>query len=140
MITSKQIALIHVAKNRTGMTEPEYRDMLSGFGVESSRQLTAGTFERVMEHFKRIGFTVQGAGNRGWKAAPTGQPLSSRDRMRAKVRAILRDMHLTDSYADAIAKNSCGVDSWLWLKDEDLYKLIGKLTYHQRRHPERRHG
>lgn len=38
------------------MTEDEYRAMLSGFGVESSRLLTQGKFERVMRHFEKIGF------------------------------------------------------------------------------------
>lgn len=53
------IALIHVAKAKIGMTEPEYRDLLGAFGCESSKQLTAAKFEAVMKHFYNMGFPQQ---------------------------------------------------------------------------------
>ncbi len=56
-VTRGQLALIHVAKSKTGMTEDEYRDMLGGFGVKSSKALSPGRFEEVMEHFYKLGFT-----------------------------------------------------------------------------------
>jgi phage gp16-like protein len=142
MITKRQIALIHVAKTRIGMTEDEYRAMLSGFGVESSTQLTQGKFERVVEYLEKLGFTVQRPrfrGKTGKRAnGSAGQLLSSRDRLRGKVRAILRDLRLTDAYADAIARNRFGVDAWWWLTADELYKLTAMLTYHQRRKMETR--
>jgi phage gp16-like protein len=130
MLTNRQKALIHVAKSKIGMTDPEYRALLSGFGVESSTQLTQGQFDRVMRQFAAIGFKAT-------RAAPP-KIKTSRERLRAKVSAILRDLHLTDSYADAIASSRFGVDVWRWLQTDDLYRLVAMLAYHQRRHPESR--
>lgn len=39
MITPKQICLIHTLKNKVKMTEEEYRDVLSKYGVKSSKEL-----------------------------------------------------------------------------------------------------
>lgn len=131
MITNRQKALIHVAKSRTGMTEDEYRAMLSGFGVTSSTQLSQEKFKQVKAHFIKMGF-------KPLPQAPATKPASSRELLRGKVRAILTDLHLTDSYADAIAKSRFNVSAWTWLKADELLKLVAMLTYHQRRHPERR--
>ncbi|MBI5580810.1 MAG: regulatory protein GemA [Deltaproteobacteria bacterium] len=129
MITYRQIKLIHVARRKTGMTEDEYRAMLAGFGVKSSRQLSQIRFEQVMKHFAKLGFKrSRGNGKR---------PAGSRERLRGKVAAILSDLRLTDAYADAIAKSRFNVDAWTWLEAGELCKLTAMLTYHQRRHPER---
>lgn len=135
MITNRQKALIHVAKQRIGMSEDEYRAMLSGFGARSSTELDQARFEAVMAHFKKCGFRSRVR----QPAAPARRPATSRELLRRKVRAILRDMGLTDSYADAIARSRFGVDAWGWLKADELLSLVAMLTYHQRRHPERRH-
>jgi phage gp16-like protein len=141
VITNRQIALIHVAKSRIGMSDSEYRAMLSGYGVQSSKQLRQGQFDTVMKHFAVMGFSSNlKSKNNPAVAGQKSKPLASRDRLRAKISAILRDLQLTDSYADAIAKTRFEVDTWRWLKTDDLYKLTAMLSYHQQRHPERRHG
>jgi phage gp16-like protein len=137
MLSNRQLALIHVAKTRIGMADPEYRALLSGFGVESSKQLRQGQFDSVMKQFAKLGFASTRP-TRKRNTRDQHDQRSSRERLRAKVSAILRDLQLTDSYADAIAKNRFGTDAWRWLKTDDLYKLTAMLAYHQQRHPERR--
>lgn len=56
MITSKQeayrkdlIKRLHAAKTEIGLTDDQYRAMLSGFGVESSKQLSIDELIRAIE-------------------------------------------------------------------------------------------
>jgi len=42
MITNSQIRQIHTLKNRLGLDDELYRDMLFSFGVTSSKELTCG--------------------------------------------------------------------------------------------------
>ena len=71
MITSKQKALIHVAKAQLGMEDEDYRAMLARVaGVASSAQLDAAGFERVTAELERLGFRnprsrLQGASREG---------------------------------------------------------------------------
>lgn len=56
-ITSKQIAVLHVAKKQLGWDDATYRDVLRGIGgVASSRDLTHAAFEEVLAHAKHCGF------------------------------------------------------------------------------------
>lgn len=75
MINAKQSKLIHLAKRRIDMSNPDYRAMLQRVaGVTSSRDLDAEKFSAVMEEFGRLGFqTVQTApqfGEREGMASP----------------------------------------------------------------------
>lgn len=60
MITAKinksKISLIHLAKNKLGLSEENYRSILSGLGVSSSKELTSGGFMHLMDTFKKLGF------------------------------------------------------------------------------------
>lgn len=59
-ITKKKakIALIHVAKTKTGLTDDEYRALLFGAaGIESASELEReDQFQEIMEAFKQCGF------------------------------------------------------------------------------------
>jgi phage gp16-like protein len=133
MISNAQKSLIHVAKSKTGMTDEEYRAMLSGFGVGSSTELDRARFDAVMRHFKKMGFRQKG----GAKAVPAkDDPAASRDRMKRKIQAIADEMHLTRTYLDAISDRMFKINSWAWLDAEQLRKIVAVLTYHQRRKKE----
>ncbi|NJL08487.1 MAG: regulatory protein GemA [Bacteroidales bacterium] len=74
-MTPKQIALIHVAKKRLGLTEDQYRALLLwAGGVESAKDLDAAGFERVMGHLTSWGFKSdwnrRTFGNRPGMASP----------------------------------------------------------------------
>lgn len=54
------IRLIHVAKQKVGLTEEEYRALLEGIsGKTSSTELTITELEAVLKAFKRLGFQVK---------------------------------------------------------------------------------
>lgn len=118
-ITGKQIGLVHVAKSKTGLTDAEYRDLLSSVGAASSKELTQAQLDTLMSHFAALGFKSGGA--------------DGRDRLKRKIRAVMEDMHLTDAYINAMAANMFGLDHWAWGNAIQLKKLAAALTYHQRR-------
>ena len=56
-VSKQQIALLHVAKKELSLQDEDYRSILLLYGgVESSKHITLEGFERVMEHFERLGF------------------------------------------------------------------------------------
>lgn len=133
MPTKKQLAMIHVAKTRLGMTECEYRDMLESVGVKSSKDLTEGQFDSLMRHLEHMGFTLP-AGGRYRRPAAEG----SRGLLTKKVYALMTAMNLTRAYLDAMARRMFGVDSWIWCDAEQMRKLIAALNYHRQRHNNRK--
>jgi hypothetical protein len=56
MLSKDKLALIHVAKNKLNLSDEDYRSILAGFGVESSKDLTANQFKAFMESMKKLGF------------------------------------------------------------------------------------
>lgn len=65
-IDKSKIALVHVAKNRLGLSEENYRNILKGVGVDSSVDLNESQFKSVMDIFKKLGF--QSTANRQQRA------------------------------------------------------------------------
>ena len=60
--TKRQISLIHVAKNQLGISDENYRQILSGFVLAngskatSSKELSYDQCEALIHIFKRLGF------------------------------------------------------------------------------------
>jgi phage gp16-like protein len=130
MITNKQKALIHVAKTKTGLSDDEYRDLLSSFGAQSSVDLSPDDFEAVMRHFKTIGFQSSSK----YRRSP-----QSKQRLMAKIAAIRAELGLTEAYIDGMVHrmfkgaDNLPIASHRWLNAGQLHKLVAALTYHQRR-------
>jgi phage gp16-like protein len=62
MVSKGQIRLIHLAKDRLGLTEEEYKEALAVYaGARSSKELTPKGFFSLMEYFRELGFTPRGA-------------------------------------------------------------------------------
>ena len=53
-VSRAQIAHIHIWKNRLGLSDPDYRAVLSSFGVTSSKDLPATKFSAVKTAFYRL--------------------------------------------------------------------------------------
>ncbi len=60
-IDAKQIKLIHIAKTQLKLTEAQYRSLLRlrCNGKESSKELTYEEADRLIDHFKRLGFKLR---------------------------------------------------------------------------------
>ena len=131
-ISQKQIALLHVAKAQLGLSEEVYREMLGSVGVLSSVQLTEKKFDELMLRMEAGGFrTVSKIGKGSRPAKEKG--LKSQDLQLRKVSALLADMKLPESYADAIARKQWGVDKVGWCRPDQLRGVIAALVRHQKR-------
>jgi phage gp16-like protein len=128
MIAKKKLAVIHIAKAQTGMTDEEYRDLLSGFGVASSKDLKAKDFDKLMARFERLGFRTTSPRRRKVKNLRMG-----RAAMMSKIEAILLDLGYDWKYVDAIARKRFGMDAVQWLDDEGVRKIMQMMIYHQKR-------
>ena len=127
MISNAKKAMIHVAKNQIGMTEDEYRALLSSVGVKSSKDLNNKTFEDVMDRFKELGFKPKKSSRK------TDNLPRSKSALMKKLEAIILDMGLDWSYVDAIAKSRFKVDRVQWLEPAPLRKLVQMMAIHQKR-------
>ncbi|MBU3952967.1 MAG: regulatory protein GemA [Proteobacteria bacterium] len=127
MISNAKKAMIHVAKKQIGMTEDEYRALLSGVGVNSSKDLNNKTFGDVMDRFKALGFKPKKSSRQ------TDNLPRSKSALMKKLEAIILDMDLDWPYADAIAKSRFKVDRVQWLEPAPLRKLVQMMAIHQKR-------
>jgi len=57
MATNTQKAKIHIAKAELQLTEDDYRSILEGFGVESSKNLSEKKADELIAYFKQLGWT-----------------------------------------------------------------------------------
>lgn len=57
MLDPSKISIIHVAKTQLKLSEITYRDILSSFGVDSSKKLNDEQFLGLMKVFRELGFS-----------------------------------------------------------------------------------
>tara|TARA_B100001105_G_scaffold223965_1_gene192788 strand:+ start:55 stop:648 length:594 start_codon:yes stop_codon:yes gene_type:complete len=131
MISRANTAKIHIARQQLGMTDDDYRALLGRVaGVTSSKQLTERTCSRVLQELERLGFKPKPS------SKSKGKPhnFMKLDAEIAKIEALLADMKLPWSYADAIAKRMFGIERCAWLKKPQHYKaLIAALHVEQQK-------
>ena len=130
MIGNNKKAVIHIAKARTGMTDPEYRDLLSSVGAKSSKDLNDKTFDQVMTRFEALGFRTT---SKTRKTRKVNNLPKDKQALMKKLEAIILSMDLTWGYVDAIAKKRFGKDAAQWLEGEELFKLVQIMAVYQRR-------
>ncbi len=123
---NRELAAIHIGKKRLGLDDATYRDMLWTVArVRSAAELDAHGRRAVLEHMRARGYHAT--------TRPKVRVAESRERMVAKVRAMLAEAHRPDSYADSMAKRMFSVEQFIWLKDGELHKLVAALVYDQKR-------
>lgn len=132
MISNKKKALIHVAKQQTGTTDEEYRDLLEGVGVTSSAdsKMTTAKFDQVMARFEELGFRTTSKPRR--KRKVSNLPKNKQALMK-KLEAMLLDLDLPWSYVDSISRSRFGKEAAMWLEGEELYKLVQMMAVYQKR-------
>ena len=140
MINNRKKAVIHIAKAQTGMTDDEYKALLSSVGVKSSTGLNSKTFQIVMEEFEKLGFRTTSAASaaagskRSAKRKRKVNNFSgSKKNLMKKLEAIVLDMDLSWAYVDSIARSRFKVDTVQWLETGDLYKLVQMMVIYQKR-------
>lgn len=126
-MSRRHFGVLHIARQRLGMSEGDWRTMLARVaGVTSSRELTPHTFDAVMTEFGRIGFKSDWSkatfGGQRYGMASPGQV--------ALIRQLWRDF--TDGAGDdaSLGRFMAG-KGWpnhlRFLDGETARKLIGAL-------------
>jgi phage gp16-like protein len=130
-IGKKEIALVHVAKSQLGLTEDEYRGVLSSIGVSSSKELDYRKFGDLMNQFRARGFKPLSGSK---KAAGMQSDLpKEKQPMLSKIGAILVELEMPWKYADRVAKKMFGVDSLRWCTRDQTWKVLQALIIFQKR-------
>ncbi len=91
MPTPKQVTLIHVAKSRIGLTDPQYRMLLRNVaGVGSCKDLDQAGVEDVMAVMEDSGFQDKEGGTY-WRDKVRRRGAECGERMRRKIEALAAD-------------------------------------------------
>lgn len=123
----RHLAAIHAAKRTLDLDNDTYRDLLErvsatkGAPVRSAAKLSEAQIHAVLDELKRLG---------GLKPSPksAGKPHNfahpAMPEMITKVEALLADMKLPWSYADAIAMRQFRIQRVAWCRKEDQLRAI----------------
>ena len=128
-IGKKEKALVHVAKTQLGLSEEDYRSVLASVGVKSSTELNHVQLDEVMKRFEAEGFKPKNRRPpqmRRAKADPKAPLLR-------KIAAIMADAGLSEVYVNGMAAHMFRVQSYLWLDQEQLWKIVAALSIYQNR-------
>lgn len=131
LIGKKEKALIHVAKSQLGLSEDEYRGMLSSVGVSSSKELDYRRFDELMNKLRAYGFKPLGGSKRA--AGMHSDLPKEKQPMLSKIGAILADLDMPWPYADKVAKKMFGVDRLRWCTTDQTWKVLQALIIFQNR-------
>jgi len=128
MISKGKLAQIHIAKAQLGLTDEDYRAILTRTaGVSSSKELTNRNVGAVLHEFRRLGFQPK-APKRAGRLPNT----FNKHEQLGKIEAQLADMGLSWEYAGAIAKRQTGIERIDWLRTEAQFKgVIAALEVEQ---------
>jgi len=150
-VNGRQIALIHVARAKTGMDEAAYRDMLqdvTGGAASSSKDLTVPQFEECMRRFAALGF--KGTGGKPWPPAKAKRFAEARKErflawerglepppeklpLMGKISALLCAQGKSWAYAHGMAQKMFAVEKVGWCHPEQLHAIAAALSIHGRR-------
>lgn len=122
------IALVHVARAQTGMSEVEYRDLLAGVGAASATELTPAQFEEVVAHFAGLGFVHQPTARVKKGPVVARQPRDKRELLGGVEKRLL-ELGKDWRYADAIARQMFGVEKVQWCSLGQIHKVLIALEY-----------
>jgi phage gp16-like protein len=131
LIGSRQKALIHVARSELGLTEDEYRGLLSSVGVSSSTELDYRRFDELMDKLRACGFEPLGGSKRA-RSMHSDLP-KEKQPMLSKIEAILADLNLPWSYADRVVKTMFGIDRLRWCTTDQAWIVLQALIIFQNR-------
>ena len=143
---NRDLGVIHMARKHLegsiGMSDADYRAILVAQGglscpqaEKKKKNLDHLGRQRVIEHFKRLGFKVTSGTTAKRPARPT--PAKAVLGLVKKIRAQLISLgNLPDTYADAIAKQQLGdaaPEFFEWCKEGDLRVIVQALAVQQKR-------
>lgn len=125
-VQKKWIQMIHVAKNKTGISDDEYRALLTGCaGVTSSADIASWQqYNAVMNGFKKIGFKAE---HRTGKTVPGYRnPEWITERQEFYIRGLwdLASRSKDEKSLRALCRRITGGDDITFCRKQDATKLI----------------
>lgn len=127
----KLMTLVHIGKNKLGLDDATYRDMLwQVTGKRSSKDCTAAMLKKVVERMEQHGFMITPA-----KKHQTKKPDAARAKqaLMDKVEALLTDGGYPWEYAESMAKHMYKVDALTFCDGRQLRGIITALTKNQQK-------
>jgi len=124
----RRLAKLHCLRRDLGLTEEEYRGALAvATGQESAVGLSLAQLSMALNHFTEL------ARDRG-VLSTSRRPRNTTQRPQLTViEALLTEMDLPWSYADAIARRQCGSERVAWCRSDELVGVIAALKRHQKK-------
>ena len=127
----KMMQLVHIGKNKLGLDDGTYREMLYQVtGKNSSKDCTAASLRKVVDHMEQHGFTVTPA-----KKHQTKKPdaAAAKKALVDKVEALLTDGAKPWEYAESMAKHMYKVDALTFCTPRQLRGIVTALTKHNQK-------
>ena len=116
------LALVHIAKKELGLTDDEYHACVTALGAGSAGALSIPELERLIKHFKKMGFVKKPSSTRLRKATPRqgGQVTALQER----IRSIVQDMENGEARMTGLIKAKCGVEDLQFCRDVKKLKQV----------------
>lgn len=111
------LAKIHIAKKQLGLTPDQYEAILSGYKVESARDLTMQQLESMVKYLKYLGWRPY----RVRKRAPVERKITA---LQDRCRELAATMENGEERLAGLIKSKAGVDALEWLRDTVRLKQI----------------
>ncbi|WP_413190164.1 gp16 family protein [Psychrobacter sp. AT9] len=127
----KMMQLVHIGKNKLGLDDGTYREMLwQVTGNRSSKDCTVAALRKVIEHMETHGFKVTPA-----KKHKTKKPdvATAKQAKLDKIEALLTDGGYPWEYAESMAKHMYKVDALTFCNGHQLRGIITALTKHNQK-------
>lgn len=130
------LATIHIGRQRLGMAEDVYRDMVERISAQhgqphrSAAQCSRRQLAAILDEMRRLGFEP--------KASPKtrGKPRNFEQLPEyiTKIEALLAELKAPWSYADSIARRMFGIERVAWCtKGAQLQKVLAALNYENKK-------
>lgn len=130
------LATIHIGRQRLGMAEDVYRDMLErisgqhGKPQRSAAQCSTRQLAAIVDELRRLGLEI--------KPSPKtrGKPRNFKELPEyiTKIEALLAELKAPWSYADAIARRMFGIERVAWCTNgAQLRKILAALDYEKKK-------
>lgn len=135
----KQLALVHVAKadlmRKGALMEEDYRALLAhyGDGAASSKDLSQGQLDELLQHFERCGFVPRARPPKVAGAPEIRRLARARQAHLGLIETTLAALGMPWAYAEGIARKMFGIRKLEWLKPEQLGKVQAALVYREKK-------
>lgn len=111
------LAKIHIAKKELGLTQDKYEAILSGYEVDSAKDLTMPDLEGMVKYLKYLGWRPL----RQRKRAPVERMITA---MQDRCREMAGQINDGEKRLRGLVKSIGGVDTLEWLRDTMKLKQL----------------